>query len=338
MSRVALVEEHNRLLDAALAYRDSKPLLVALDYDLFSWIDRGRTSASALGRALKLDARAVGIVLDAVSALGFLDKQGGHYANTPLSRKLLVSTSPHYRGANMRYQNRMWEAWSDLKGVLRRGRPRRALVDWIAKNAFTPDYVRAMGDVAWTPARDLASQLDLKGVGRMLDVGCGPGVYSRALVEREPTIEATLLDYPKTIRVARRILKAHPRARRFRFKPADFLGDDLGREAYDLALLSNVTHMESSANNERLVEKTVRALKPGGRLVIHDYVRDPDGRDSKFVAMLAVHLLVFTGRGNVYTLQDYVRWMRRSGLREIRHKRVALDTIYPSTAVVGRKP
>lgn len=331
------MDGHNDLLGAVLAYRTSKPLLVAMHYDLFTALERGAPTASALARRLKLDARAVGIVLDAVAALGYLRKSGGRYRNSKLAKDLLVSTSPNYRGSNLKYQEATWEAWSDLKTVVKTGRPRLSLLDWIHKDAFTADYIKAMGDVAREPARDLATRVGLSGVRRTLDIGCGPGAYSAALVERDPRIEAVLLDLPRTLAVTRRLLKGHPHADRLRYRPADFLKDSFGAAEFDLALISNVAHCESEANNLRLVEKAYAALKPGGRLVIHDYVSDRGLTSERFAAMLAVHLLVFTGRGNVYTLAQYGSWLRRKGFKDVFHRRVATGTLYPSVAVIGRK-
>lgn len=328
---------HNKLLEVVLAYRGSKALLVSLHYDLFTWIERGFPTARALGEKLALDPRAVGLLLDANAALGFLKKRGPRYANSALSKDMLVATSPNYRGNNLKYQERTWDAWSDLKGVVKTGQPKLSLLEWIHQDAFTGDYIKAMGDVARLPARDLASQLGLERVSRLLDVGCGPGVYSAACVEQNPDMEAVLLDLPRTLEVTRGLLAGHPQAGRFRFKPADFLKDSFGENEFDLALISNVTHCENEENNLLLVEKAWRALRPGGRLVIHDYVADRNLTEPRFAAMLGVHLLVFTGRGNVYTLKQYSDWMKEKGFKRIIHKRVAVNSLSPSTAVIGRK-
>lgn len=329
--------DHSKLLETVLAYRSSKPLLVAVEYDLFTWIERGRRTAESLARVLSLDARAVGILLDAVVALGYLRRRGARYANTRLSKDLLVSTSPNYRGSNLKYQEQTWKAWSELSCVVKTGCPKLSLLEWIRKDAFTADYVKAMGDVAREPARELAARLDLSGVSSLLDIGCGPGAYSAALVERKPALRAVLLDLPRTLDVTRDLLRRHRHAGRFTFRPADFLKDSLGAGEFDLALISNVTHCESAANNAELVRKAARALKPGGRLIVHDYVSDPALTSRKFSAMLAVHLLVFTGRGNVYTLKDYAGWMRKAGLKDVFHQQVAMRSVYPSLAIIGRK-
>ncbi|HBL15655.1 MAG TPA: hypothetical protein DD417_02530 [Elusimicrobia bacterium] len=335
--RTNLADDHNKLLEVVLAYRSSKCLMVALHYDLFTWIARGCATAETLARRLQLDRRAVGLLLDANAALGFLVKRGNRYANARLAKRLLVSSSPEYRGSNLKYQEATWDAWSALKGVVKSGRPRISLLEWIHKDAFTADYIKAMGDVARLPARDLAGRLGLGRVGRTLDVGCGPGVYSAAMVERNPRLEAVLLDLPRTLKVTRGLLKRHRHADRFRYRPANFLTDSFGEGEFDLALISNVTHCEDRKNNLKLVEKAHRALRPGGRLVIHDYVSDPGLTSPRFSAMLAVHLLVFTGRGNVYTLKEYAGWLREKGFRDISHERIAVDSLYPSTAIIGHK-
>jgi 3-hydroxy-5-methyl-1-naphthoate 3-O-methyltransferase len=331
--------ELNSILEAVLAYRSSKPLLVALHYDLFTWIERRFCTTERLAAKLTLDVRALGILLDAIADLGWLRKKGRIYSNTVAARKFLVSSSPSYIGNNLRYQEQTWEAWSDLKHVVKSGRPSQLLMEWIHKDAFTEEYIKAMGDVARGPARDLAGKLDLGGRAlRTLDVGCGSGAYSAAFVERNPGIEATLLDLPKTLGVTQRLLSTHRHARRFKYRAADFLKDGFGDSEYDLVLISNVTHVESAANNRKLVAKAHRALRPGGRLVIHDYVAGDRRGKSSFSATLGLHLLVFTGRGNVYTLEEYADWMRKDGFKPVSHRPVASGSLYPSVAVIGRKP
>jgi hypothetical protein len=115
------------------------------------------------------------------------------------------------------------------------------------------------------------------------------------------------------------------------------LTDGFGENEYDLVLISNVTHCESEKNNLKLVEKAYQALRPGGRLVINDYVTDENRTGSLWTATLAIHLLVFTGRGNVYTLKEYGGWMRQKGFRDVAHRAIAVKSLHPSTAVIGRK-
>lgn len=327
-----------RLTDLAMAYRSAKPLLAALHYDLFTWIEKGTDRPEALARRLKLDSPALRRVLDALVALDWLVKRGGRYANTRAGRRLLVAGSPDSVAHNLKYQEHTWDAWSDLKEVMRTGRPRLGLQDWIRRDFFTADYLKAMGDITRHPARELARKLDWTGVARTLDVGSGAGNFSAAFVERAPGVAATLLDLPKALDVTRALLKRHPQAKRFAFRPANYLTDELGREEFDLVLISNVTRVENETVNRMLVAKAWRALRPGGRLVIHDYVIDRDRTGPKFSALLNVHLLVFTGKGEAYTSREYRGWMKDAGFRAVSAIPIAVESPFPSLAVVGRKP
>jgi SAM-dependent methyltransferase len=327
-----------RLTELAMAYRSAKPLLAALHYDLFSWIEKGVDEPEKLARRLELDAPAVRRVLDALVALDWLVKRGSRYANTRAGRRLLVAGGPDSVAHNLKYQEHTWDAWSDLKEVMRTGRPRLGLKDWIRRDFFTADYLKAMGDITRHPARELARKLDWTGVSRSLDVGSGAGNFSAAFVERAPRLTATLLDLPKALEVTRGLLKHHPQARRFEFRAADYLADELGREEFDLVLISNVTRVEDEAVNRMLVAKAWRALRPGGRLVIHDYVIGPDRTGPKFSALLNVHLLVFTGKGKAYTAQEYKRWLKDAGFRALSATPIAVESPFPSLAVIGRKP
>jgi SAM-dependent methyltransferase len=328
----------SRITELAMSYRSAKPLLAALHYDLFTWIEKGFDDSPRLARQRKLDASALSRVLDALVALGWLSKCGTRYANTRAGRRMLVEGSPDYIGHNLKYQEYTWDAWSDLREVMRTGRPRLGLRDWIRRDFFTADYLKAMGDITRRPAAELARKLDWTGVSRSLDVGSGAGNFSAAFVERAPGLTAALLDLPKALAVTRGLLRPHSESRRFEFRGANYLTDELGREEFDLVLISNVTRVEDAAVNRMLVAKAWRALRPGGRLVIHDYVIDRAGTGPKFSALLNVHLLVFTGKGAAYTSGDYRRWMKEAGFKSLAAVPIAEASPFPSLATIGRKP
>jgi SAM-dependent methyltransferase len=330
--------DFNELAQLALSYRAAKPLLVALHYDLFTWIEKGYDGAPSLARRLSLEARALRILLDALCALGRLEKHGARYRNTRAGRRLLVAGSPDYMGSNLRYQEYTWDAWSDLRHVLKTGRPRTGLAGWIKKDFFTADYIRAMGDVTRHPARELAGRLSWEGVERALDVGSGAGTFSAAFVEAAPGLKADLFDLPAPLAVARGLLRRHPRFRRLGFRPGDYLKDPLGDGEYDQVLISNVTRVEDEKVNRMLVRKAYRALRPGGRLIIHDYVIGEDRTAPRFAALLNLHLLVFTGKGSAYTADQYAGWLRGAGFGGLERVPVARESLHPSLAVLGYKP
>jgi len=335
--RTPFYRDFNKLAELVLAYRAAKPVLASLHYDLFSRIEEGCDRPGALARRLSLDEEAVRRVLDAVCAVGWLEKSGGRYRNTRAGRRLLCLSSPESVGHNLKYQEYTWDAWSDLREVMRTGKPRRGLREWIGKEFFTADYIKAMGDVTRHPARELASKLDWTGVERSLDVGSGAGTFSAAFAERAPKLVATLLDLPAPLAVARGLLERHPAADRVRYRAANYFIDSLGREEYDLVLISNVARVEDEKTNRMLVRKAFQALRPGGRLVLHDFVIDADRTAPRFSALLNLHVLLFTGKGSAYTESEFSAWQREAGLRRIARLGIAEDSLHPSVAVIGRK-
>jgi hypothetical protein len=76
--------------------------------------------------------------------------------------------------------------------------------------------------------------------------------------------------------------------------------------------------MFSPEENRSLIRRAGRALAPGGQLVIHDFILNPDRTGPPQAALFAVNMLVNTPGGNSYTAGDYRTWLERAGFRKIR--------------------
>ena len=101
---------------------------------------------------------------------------------------------------------------------------------------------------------------------RILDAGCGPGVFSYTLARIHPEAEIVGLDID-----ADKIGLNREIARRSGLKNCRFVEGDVTRlpeeSAYDLAVsVDNLEHIEDDL---LALENLHRTLKPGGRLVVH---------------------------------------------------------------------
>jgi SAM-dependent methyltransferase len=309
----------DRLIDEILGYRKAKVLLVAAYLDCFSRLERPRTAA-AVARGLRLDPRGAEILLDALVAMGYLLKDGALYRNAPVASRHLVPGRRGYLGDNLKYQEMIWDAWSDLRRSVRRGRPARPLEHWLLRHrGFTREYIRGMDDIAREPAREIAALVEPGGARELLDVGAGPGTYSAALQRRNRALRATLFDLPSTLRVTRDLLARRPGAAgRTRLRPGNYRSDPFGREEFDLVLLSHVTHDEDPATNRRMLAKARRALRPGGRVLIHDFMLEKCRTAPEFGALFSVHMLAYTAGGRTYTEDEYRRWLSAEGFSGLR--------------------
>ena len=75
--------------------------------------------------------------------------------------------------------------------------------DMSGDNLPAKRMTEAMDAYARTRGIEMIDRLDLSETRRLLDLGCGPGTYSLAIVERWPHVRATLLDLPGPIAEAR---------------------------------------------------------------------------------------------------------------------------------------
>jgi SAM-dependent methyltransferase len=327
------------IVETIMGYRKAKVLMVASHLDCFTFLERPATAAVA-ARRLGLDVRGTEILLDALTAMKLLSKAGGVYRNTPHSREFLVRGRPRFMGENLRYQEVIWDAWSDLEGAVRRGRPTRPLGHWLRRGkGFLDGYIRGMDNIARAPARELAGLLDLSGARSMLDVGGGPGTYARTFLCANPGLAATILDLPETLKVTRWYARREPALRgRLTLRPGDYKKASFGRAAHDLVLMSHITHDEGPEANRALFAKAYRALRPGGRLVVHDFMVCEDRSGPLFEALFSVHMLTYTARGRTYSSGEYKAWLRQAGFGRLVERRVSAGAKNATRMISALRP
>ena len=240
----------------------SRLILTANNFDIFNRLTVPR-SALAAAKILKTDGRATEIVLDALTAIGLLRKAAGKYRTSPMATNFLVDGAPYYQGDMVRHADTLWKNWSALDESLKKGKPTRKAENYRA-------FINAMNNNASLRVRDVVNALDLKGVRSALDLGGGPGTYSREMAGRG--VDVTLYDLPDAIAIARKITK-NAGARNIRFMAGDFLKNPIGT-GYDLVFISQVLHSLSEREILSLLRKSRTSLTPGGKIVIQEFSLD----------------------------------------------------------------
>ncbi|OGS08532.1 MAG: hypothetical protein A2270_11095 [Elusimicrobia bacterium RIFOXYA12_FULL_51_18] len=325
--------------DLVCGYRKAKILFVAVSLDLFCLTGGAGAGAGRIIKALRSDPRATGILLNSLAGMGFLTKKSGIYRNSAVSDRFLVPGKREYVGHNLHYQNIIWDAWSKLENVVKKGKigfPLRKLLS--GRNDFLEGYIRGMSDIALRPACEIAERLDLTGSTRMLDVGGGPGTYTAAFLNKERKLRGTILDLPETLKVTRKIFAGHPLSGRVSFLSGDYHKTPFGKEKYDIIMFSHVTHDEGSVENLNLLRKAFSAMRKGGLVVIHDFMLNRDMASPEFAAVFSVHMLVYTKKGRVYSSHEYKTWLKEAGFKNILGSDVCSGSAQPSKIIVGRKP
>jgi (2Fe-2S) ferredoxin/ubiquinone/menaquinone biosynthesis C-methylase UbiE len=322
-----LPERLRRLADD---FRASRTLLTAVELDLFTALGEGST-ATAAAEKMGADPRATEMLLNALASMGLVLKLEGVYRNgLDAARYLRKGLADDARAALM-YRVHMWDRWSTLTECIREGNAMG--FDANAGPFSTQAYLAATHKIAALAAPDLVSSLKLSSVNRVLDVGGGSGAYTVAVLRAFPNATADLLDLAPVIRIATRYIRDAGLEERVRLRAGDFMSDALGA-GFDLALLSYVMHLNTIEGDRRLLAKAFDALAAGGRVVINDYILNPDKTLPRSATLQALNMLVSTRGGSVYSEAEYRELLRGAGFVDV----AKIPLMGPTDVITGRKP
>jgi len=179
---------------------------------------------------------------------------------------------------------------------------------------WTESFIAAMHRGAEGTAAQVVRAAGVQGVRRLLDIGGGSGAYSIAFAKASPTLRAEVLDLASVVPIAQKHITEAGLADRVSTRVGDLTVDEFGKD-YDLILLSAICHMLDPEQNLDLFHRCYRALTPGGRIVIRDFILEPDKTAPKWVALFAINMLVGTKGGSTYTEAEYKSWLASAGFR-----------------------
>jgi len=309
----------DQIMSMARGFQAAKMLMVAVDLGLFDFLEEPQ-SAVETAAWLKADARATGIFLNGLAALGLLAKGVDYFKNSEPVSRYLVEGKDNYRGAIIKHMEHTWgRGWDDLKDTVLIGHPPEVDPEkWVdARPERDETEVRAfiwgMHAIARDLAPKVAAKLDLSGVRRLLDLGGGPATYAITFAQTNPKLKATVFDLPLPLTIARENIAQNGLTDRVDTLAGNFLKDDIGT-GYDFIWVSQILHSHDEGQCKLIIAKAVAALKGGCTLAIQDFFLNPDGASPTGAAMFGVHMLAVTPRGRAYTHGEVAEWMQEAGL------------------------
>merc|ERR1711879_823658 len=112
----------------------------------------------------------------------------------------------------------------------------------------------------------------------MLDVGGGSGAFSYVFVGATPGLKSTVLELPEVCRTGERIKKDQPDdvKDRVNFVELDATSPDwpVSNESFDVVLMSYISGSVPEPIIAGLYINAYKALRPGGRLLVHAFMVD----------------------------------------------------------------
>jgi len=330
------MQSHNALspenvMEMARGFMASRILLTACELELFTALGDESATSAEVARTLGTDKRATDRLMNALCAIGLLEKEGGRFSNTPVAARFLVKGKPGYAEGVMHIAH-LWDTWSTLTDAVRSGTRTVLWPDGEQGKKWVDSFIAAMHWFAGQRSHDVVALIDMDGVSRVLDVGGGSGAYSMAFVAAKDGVTARVFDLPNVVPLTETYIEQEGFSDRVDTVAGDLTTDELGA-GYDLVFVSAVIHANSVGENERLICKCADALNAGGRVIVQDFIMDEDRTAPPFGALFALNMLVNTAAGDTYTEREVRKWMELAGLSDIDRK----DTDFGSSLITGRK-
>jgi (2Fe-2S) ferredoxin/SAM-dependent methyltransferase len=308
------------LNDRIRAFQQSRVILTALELDLFTAIGDGAAAPDIAAR-IHADPRATEMLLHALASLQLVSQRDGVFRNSPAAARHFSTASPHNARPGLLHTAGLWKNWSTLTECVRAGTSviHREMDE--RSSDWTQAFIAAMHRNATERAAPLVAAVGPQGVRRMLDVGGGSGAYAIAFAAANPELQAYILDLAAVVPLAQRHIEQAGLTARVHTRVGDLRTDHLG-EGYDLVLVSAICHMLDEKENAHLIARCYDALAPGGRLVIQEFILDPDKCGPQSAALFSLNMLVGTRAGASYSEPEYTAWIEAAGFTAVRRVRM----------------
>jgi len=303
------------VLRLANNFMESRILLSAAELNLFTVLNAAPLSAQEVAGRIGADLRALTVLLDALSAMGLLIKQGETY-RTDSASSILSKDAPNSVLPMVLHAAYLWKRWTNLTDA--------AQGTLVSKDGDRPSrspeelraFIEGMHVIAAPRAQEIVAAVTPDSSKALLDVGGASGTYTIAFLRAVPEMKATLFDKPEVIGMARERLSDAGMIGRVTFVPGDFYRDELP-SGHDLAFVSAIIHQNGPAQNLDLFNKVFRSLNRGGRILIRDHVMEPDRIHPKDGAIFSVNMLLGTPGGRTYTFEEIETGLSQAGFTGI---------------------
>lgn len=307
-----------QLMELGNGFRSAKILFVASEIGLFERLAASPTSLGNLSEQTEIAPARLGFLLNALVALGLVEREGETYRNGPLAAAYLSGATEVDLRPALRFWNRLsWPKWAGLEDTLRTGQaPSRSPTE--EEQRIFSEGVAAL---TASTAHALAANYDFRRHRRVLDLGGGTGSFLIAILRRHGHLQATLFERASVAAIARQRLASDPATRRVEVVEGDFNQDPIPTD-HDAILVSNVLHGGPAPRAISLLRQLRAAAPEGGRLLLVDGWTDPNRADSAFMPVYAGEFLSGEYEARICSEAEVRDWLHESGWRLAESRRL----------------
>lgn len=308
-------------------YWISQLVYTAAELSLADLVAEHPRTADELATATQTHPGALYRLLRALASVGvFSEGEGGRFSLTPLAELLRTDVPGSQRAAVLMMVGQFYEAWGNVLGSVRSGRPAFELLHGQRFFEFLgehPDQARIFDD-AMTAFNDRKSRAvldayDFSSVSVLADIGGGNGENLAATLRRFPAMRGVLFDLPDVVEEA--VVSESGLEDRCQVIGGSFL--ESVPEGADAYLLRHIVHNWDDEHAVTILQNVRRTIDDRGKLLVVERVIPP-GNEPMFGKLTDMTMLVVHG-GKERTDEEYRRLFESAGFRLTRVVTTALD-------------
>jgi len=295
---------------------EARVLMASLEFKIFSVLGQKSMTAREVARKSKTQPEEMEALLNALTAMKALRFLKGKYSSAPQMYKYFCESSPHYLKGTAFLKLEKNDEWARLIDIIRNGRD-LSVFEGEDEPEFREPFTHAMHERSRPFAAKIAEIITRKPAGRFLDLGCGPGTYSAAVLKKDKKAQAVLLDRAAALKVARELHEKSSYWPRMELKPGDLFSTPYGQNL-DTVFYSNILHIYNPQENKKLFLKMKQGLVKGGRLILADFFHTRDATQPYEAALFGVTMLLFTATGKTYSYIETEQILSQTGFHKFR--------------------
>ena len=295
---VELTETAEDVSSIAFGFMASKALFAGLHIDVFSYLADGSKTTEEIASETDIPKNRVETLMTALNSIGLVDYEDNKYANSPAANAFLSRSSKYEFGDYLRYQidQQMYPFLGQLNEVLD-GSLAADAVDsyqhWMSDPEQAALYSNSQHAGSLGPGRSIARMVDLTGAKSLLDVGGGTGAMTIRLLEVNPGLMSTIIDFPNVSEIGWRFITEANMVDRVRYIPSNALAVEWPKEQ-DAILMSYLFSGVPGKEVPRLVNYAFDCLAPGGSFMVHDFMVKDERTGPPMAALWQLQHMAFT--------------------------------------------
>jgi hypothetical protein len=330
----------DHIVQTGLAFWSSKALLSAIELGVFTELAQRPGDVKDLEQRLGLHPRSSRDFLDALVALGFLERGDGVYRNTLATEMFLDKRKPSYIGGMLEMCNsRLFGFWNHLTTGLRTGEPQNEIrsggdslfTALYADPARLKEFLKAMTGLSRGANVAIAQKFPWRKYSSFVDVGTAQGDLAVQVALAHDHLSGIGYDLPVAQPIFEEYAIQQGVGARLRFAAGDFFADPLPKA--DAVMMGHILHDWDLDEKKHLIRKAYEAVSPGGAFIVYEAIIDDERRKNAFGLLMSLNMLIETTGGFDYTGADCIEWMKQAGFRD----GYVEQLVGPDSMVVGLK-